>query len=83
MELKNTWQRVVEWFSVPGRLKTSLIVLAIFVMFIPGVSRFVADRILDMLAPLIGPAIIILLLVLAFRKMLSPIYRIFFPKKKV
>jgi len=71
------------FFGTPRRLRASVIGLMIaIVVFIPGVLWFIIGRLLDGLAPLLGPLVVILLLGLAFRQIFRPVSRAFSPPKK-
>ena len=74
---------LVFFFGTPRRLRASVIGLTIAIaILVPGALWFIIGRLLDGLAPLLGPLVVILLLGLAFRQIFRPVSRAFSPPKK-
>jgi hypothetical protein len=60
------------FLCTPRRFLTTLAVLAlVVVVFVPGILALVVAQLIAAVAPLLGPALVIFIIIVAFRTMLG------------
>jgi len=77
-------QKLVKFFFGTDRrtVITVTVMVVLFIIFVPGVSDYLGDRINHFVMLLLGPLVVILLIGLAFRRIFGPVFRVFSPPKK-